>query len=71
MNQNDELITYGLQHGDPKVRELAEQFDEYRRVVSRFVGSENPIKLRLSSLYGKFAQSETSGQRAPMYDHNG
>lgn len=63
---NDELIRYGLNHGDSKVRELAELFDQYRKVVSRFVGSQEPIKL--NSLYGKFGDVESSGERTPMYD---
>lgn len=53
---NDQLISYGLEHGDVKVRELAEQFDRYRKVVSRFVGSERPITV-----------TQTSGERLPMY----
>ena len=57
-NHSETLISYGLEHGDHKVRELAEQFDKYRRLVSRFIGSEKPITI-----------TETSGERRPMYDH--
>lgn len=64
---NDEMIQYGLNHGDERVRELAEQFDQYRKVVSRYIGSKEPIKLTLNSMYGKFGSMETSGERQPIY----
>ena len=56
-NQNDMLIKYGLESDDPKVRELAETFDKYRRLVSRFIGSEKPITI-----------TQSSAGRRPMYD---
>lgn len=55
---NEELIRYGLNHKDETVKELAERFEHYRKVVSRFVGSETPITI-----------TQTSGQRTPMYAH--
>lgn len=63
---NEDLIRYGLNHGDAKVRELAEQFERYRNLALRFVGSKEPVKLQLNSLYGKFG-GETSGEVQPMY----
>lgn len=56
-NRNDELIEYGLVSDDPKIRELAETFDKYRRLVSRFIGSEKPITI-----------TQSSAGRRPMYD---
>jgi len=70
---NEELIEYGLNHGDRIVRDMAAQFKEYREVVSRFVGSREPIevsiaaKVALNSRYGKFGGPQTSGERWPMY----
>lgn len=65
---NDELINYGLNHDDERVNDLADAFEQYRIIVSRFIGSEFPIKIALNSMHGKFGRTETSGERRPMYD---